>query len=81
MIDHDSVRVKSPQGSFVLDGGDEKAILRRAIRGKCVMSEEEDLDRTAPKRRRAAKADVPSTPRAKALQSHGRNSVVYVPVF
>ena len=47
------------------------------------MSSEDDLDATAPKRRRASKKDVVSTesPKAKSLQSHGRNSVVYVPVI
>lgn len=47
------------------------------------MSDENDLDVTAPKRRRAAKQDAvaPATPKAKSLQSHGRNSIVYVPVI
>jgi hypothetical protein len=47
-------------------------------------TDETDLDATAPKRRRATKADsvvsgAAST--AKSLQSHGRNSKVYVPVI
>lgn len=47
------------------------------------MSDENDLDVTAPKRRRATKQDAvaPATPKAKSLQSHGRNSIVYVPVI
>jgi len=47
------------------------------------MSDEDDLDTTAPKRRRASKDDAVSVPKpkAKSLQSHGRNSVVYVPVI
>ena len=46
------------------------------------MSDENDLDATGPKRRRAAKKDsVAAPPKAKSLQSHGRNSVVYVPVI
>lgn len=48
------------------------------------MSDESDLDASAPKRRRAAKVDdVSSAAKAKGktLQSHGRNSVVYVPVI
>lgn len=45
-------------------------------------SDTDDLDETAPKRRRASKKDaVRATPQAKSLQSHGRNSVVYVPVI
>ncbi len=40
---------------------------------------EDDLDATAPKRRQARKADTVTE--AKTLQSHGRNSVVYVPVI
>ena len=43
---------------------------------------ENDLDASAPKRRRAAKKDAVSTGSAKrSLQSHGQNSVVYVPVI
>lgn len=46
------------------------------------MGDELDLDESAPRRRRASKADVVGeTPRAKSLQSHGRNSKVYVPVI
>lgn len=51
------------------------------------MADETDLDATAPKRRRATKADkVTSTVakrkgEGKSLQSHGRNSKVYVPVI
>lgn len=49
------------------------------------MSDEDDLDVTAPKRWKATKADAvtPSaaTPKGKNLQSHGRNSKVYVPVI
>lgn len=48
------------------------------------MSTEHDLDATGPNRRRATKQDratEASAPKAKALQSHGRNSVVYVPVI
>ena len=47
------------------------------------MSEEDDLDATAPKRRRATKKDaVVVTPtKAKSLQGHGQNSIVYVPVI
>lgn len=45
-------------------------------------NDDDDLGGTAPKRRRASKTDAVSTgPRAKSLQSHGRNSVVYVPVI
>jgi hypothetical protein len=46
--------------------------------------EEDDLDATAPKRRRATKKDAVSAvapAKSKSLQSHGRNSVVYVPVI
>lgn len=49
-----------------------------------LMADESDLDASAPKRRRAAKADdVTSATKAKAkrLQSHGRNSKVYVPAI
>jgi hypothetical protein len=49
------------------------------------MSDEADLDATAPKRRKAAKADAvtpaAAKPKGKSLQSHGRNSKVYVPVI
>ncbi len=49
------------------------------------MSDEDDLDATAPQRRRATNADAVSLadvkPTAKSLQSHGRNSKVYVPVI
>lgn len=50
------------------------------------MSDDEtDLDATAPKRRRASKADAVTPavakPLGKSLQSHGRNSKVYVPVI
>ena len=49
------------------------------------MPDEEDLDVSAPKRRRATKTDAVSPaatePKAKSLQSHGRNSKVYVPVI
>lgn len=47
------------------------------------MSDEDDLDITAPKRRRAAKQDAVTLLPAKtrSLQSHGRNSIVYVPVI
>jgi hypothetical protein len=48
------------------------------------MSDESDIDASAPKRRRAAKVDdVSSTakPKRKSLQSHGQNSIVYVPVI
>lgn len=40
---------------------------------------DDDLDRSAPKRRRATKGDAVT--KGKALQSHGKNSVVYVPVI
>lgn len=49
------------------------------------MADETDLDATAPKRRRAAKADAVTPavaiPKGKSLQGHGRNSKVYVPVI
>src|SRR5665213_331483 len=49
------------------------------------MTDETDLDETAPKRRLATKADSvrPGVGRSKNknLQSHGRNSKVYVPVI
>lgn len=49
------------------------------------MADESDLDATAPKRRRATKADAVSLdvakPKGKSLQSHGKNSKVYVPVI
>jgi hypothetical protein len=45
------------------------------------MSDETDLDATAPKRFRATKRDAVSGPKTKSLQSHGRNSRVYVPVI
>lgn len=47
------------------------------------MSDEDDLDATAPKRRRATKKDQPTVEVAKTrnLQSPGTSSVVYVPVI
>jgi hypothetical protein len=48
------------------------------------MNDETDLDKTAPKRRRATKADdvtAVAKPRSKSLQTHGQNSIVYVPVI
>jgi hypothetical protein len=47
------------------------------------MANEMDLDASAPKRRRATKADAVSAAKSKgkSLQSHGRNSKVYVPVI
>lgn len=49
------------------------------------MSDEIDLDATAPKRSRASKADavtpVDKSPKVRSLQSHGRNSKVYVPII
>jgi hypothetical protein len=42
---------------------------------------DDDLDITAPKRQRARKEDAVTVAKAKSLQSHGRNSVVYVPVI
>lgn len=48
------------------------------------MSTEDDLDNSAPKRKRATKKDAVTAgalPKAKSLQSHGRNSIVYVPVI
>lgn len=44
---------------------------------------EDDLDFGAPKRRRATKADAVgiTKPKSKSLQSHGQNSIVYVPVI
>jgi hypothetical protein len=47
------------------------------------VSEEDELDITAKKRRRASKKDAVSgaAPKSKSLQSHGRNSIVYVPVI
>ena len=49
------------------------------------MSDEDDLDATAPTRQKATKADAvtlaAATPKGKSLQSHGRNSKVYVPVI
>ncbi len=48
------------------------------------MSDDTDPDETAPKRRRATKDDDISSvakPKGKSLQSHGQNSVVYVPVI
>jgi hypothetical protein len=47
------------------------------------MTAEDDLDATAPQRKRATKADKPTKAVAnvKSLQSHGRNSIVYVPVI
>lgn len=47
--------------------------------------DEDDLDASAPKRRRATKKDAVSPnaakPSSRSLQSHGKNSVVYVPVI
>ncbi len=49
------------------------------------MADETNLDATAPKRRKATKADSVSEtvakPKGKSLQSHGKNSKVYVPVI
>lgn len=49
------------------------------------MADESDLDVTAPKRGRAVKADAVTPaiarPQGKSLQSHGKNSKVYVPVI
>lgn len=46
------------------------------------MTDENDLDETAPKRRRATRKDAVAAPQnAKSRQSHGRNSVVHVPVI
>lgn len=48
------------------------------------MSTEDDLDKSVPKRKRATKKDaVTPAPvsKTKSLQSHGRNSLVYVPVI
>lgn len=47
------------------------------------MGNEDDLDASAPKRRRATKKDsvTVAAPKGKGLQSHGRNSRVYVPVI
>ena len=49
------------------------------------MVDEVDLDASAPKRRRATKADAvtpaAAEPKGKSLQSHGKNSKVYVPVI
>lgn len=48
------------------------------------MTDETDLDVSAPKRRRATKADSVAgvaKPRGKSLQTHGQNSIVYVPVI
>jgi hypothetical protein len=49
------------------------------------MTDETDLDATEPKRRRATKADAVTAaivkPKGKSLQSHGKNSKVYVPVI
>jgi hypothetical protein len=47
------------------------------------MSEKDVRDAAAAKRRRAAKSDAvtPSAAKAKSLQSHGKHSVVYVPVI
>ena len=49
------------------------------------MTDEIDLDATAPNRRRAVKEDavasVVAKSRGKSLQGHGRNSKVYVPVI
>lgn len=47
------------------------------------MSDDDDLDASAPKRRRATKQDNIAVvkPKGKSLQTHGRNSVVYVPVI
>jgi hypothetical protein len=49
------------------------------------MSDESDLNATAPKRQRAIRADNVAPAIAKTqsrnLQSHGKNSIVYVPVI
>lgn len=49
------------------------------------MTDETDLDATATKRRRATKVDAvtlaAAKPKGKSLQSHGKNSKVYVPVI
>ena len=46
------------------------------------MSDEDDLDASAPKRRKATKKDrVVATPKSRNLQSPGTSSVVYVPVI
>ena len=47
------------------------------------MGDEDDLDASEPKRGRVTKRDSVTLvkPKAKDLQSHGRNSVVYVPVI
>ena len=47
------------------------------------MSNEDDLDATAPKRRRATKKDqpTPAITKARNLQSPGTSSIVYVPVI
>ncbi|HEY1932403.1 MAG TPA: hypothetical protein VGG99_10355 [Acetobacteraceae bacterium] len=48
------------------------------------MSDESDPDASAPKRRRAVKADDVSSvgkPKGRSRQSHGQNSVVYVPAI
>jgi hypothetical protein len=47
------------------------------------MSDEDDLDATAPKRRKATKKDqvTVALPKARSLQSPGTSSVVYVPVI
>ena len=48
------------------------------------MTDKLDLDSTAPKRRKAIKADAVAPvaePKSKSLQSHGKNSKVYVPVI
>jgi hypothetical protein len=47
------------------------------------MSDGDNLDASAPKRRKASKADQPTEakPKGRSLQSHGQNSRVYVPVI
>lgn len=45
------------------------------------MSDEDDLDATAPKRRRASKKDAVTSPKVRNLQTPGTSSVVYVPVI
>ena len=47
------------------------------------MSNEDDLDATAPKRRRATKQDqpTPAITKTRSLQSPGTSSIVYVPVI
>ncbi|HWF02015.1 MAG TPA: hypothetical protein VG248_19615 [Caulobacteraceae bacterium] len=47
------------------------------------MSDDDDLDATAPQRRRATKRDAisPAEPTSRRLQTPGTNSIVYVPVI